>query len=99
MSFKLNKNDLKNLQREIDHAVDTSTKETFDFFKKETPKKSGNARRNTKYKIRGNNTQILGDYDYSGALDAGRSKQAPKGMTKPSLKKLRSIITKEFRKI
>jgi len=98
-SLKINQADMRKLQTQIDHAVDNATEDTFEFFKKKTPKKSGNARRNTKYKERSTNAQILGDYDYSGVLDAGRSKQAPKGMTKPSLQELRKQVARNFRKI
>lgn len=99
LSFKINKNDLVALQKEINQAVDNASEGTFKFFKKVTPIKSGNARRNTRYKERRNSNTILGDYDYSGVLDAGRSKQAPKGMTKPSLKELERLLKKELRKI
>ena len=87
MSLKINQRDMVKLQKQIDKAVDVSTEDTFDFFKNKTPVKGGNARRNTKYKERGTKAVITGDYAYSGRLDAGYSKQAPKGMTKPSLKR------------
>jgi len=45
-----------------------------------TPKRSGNARNHTR--LEGNN-RIHADYDYATKLDAGSSKQAPAGMTKP----------------
>jgi len=98
-SVKVSKRDLIKLQKEINKAIDTSTEETFKFFKQKTPVKGGNARRNTKYKEKSNKTTIIGDYPYSGRLDEGYSKQAPRGMTKPSLKELEKVITKQFRKI
>lgn len=98
-SLKINRMDMVKLQKQIDKAVDVSTEDTYDFFKKKTPVKGGNARRNTKYKETNTKASIIGDYPYSGRLDAGYSKQAPRGMTKPSLKELEKIITKQFRKI
>lgn len=45
-----------------------------------TPKRTGNARRQTR--LEGNN-RIHADYEYATKLDAGSSKQAPAGMTRP----------------
>lgn len=49
-------------------------------FLKNTPKRSGNARRNTQ--LQGN--KIVADYAYSQRLDEGYSSQAPQGMTQPT---------------
>ena len=98
-SVKISKRDMIKLQKQINKAIDTSTEETYEFFKQKTPVKGGNARRNTKYKEKSTKTSIIGDYPYSGRLDEGYSKQAPRGMTKPSLRELEKVITKQFRKI
>jgi hypothetical protein len=45
-----------------------------------TPKQTGNARRQTKLE---GGTRIHADYEYATRLDAGSSKQAPSGMTRP----------------
>ena len=52
-----------------------------DEFRANTPIRSGNARRNTKLK----KNQIVADYPYSQRLEEGWSKQAPDGITKPTL--------------
>jgi hypothetical protein len=49
-------------------------------FIKDTPIRSGNARRNTK--LRGKT--IVADYAYAQKLDDGYSSQSPDGMTKPT---------------
>lgn len=49
-------------------------------FVKNTPIKTGNARRKTI--LRGN--EIQANYPYAQALDEGSSRQAPKGMTQPT---------------
>lgn len=49
-------------------------------FVKDTPIRSGNARRNTK--LRG--STIEANYAYAKRLDEGWSKQSPQGMTKPT---------------
>lgn len=61
-------------------------------FVKNTPIKSGNARRKTS--LQGNN-KIKAAYPYASRLDAGYSKQKPQGMTKPT----RTYIKKEVRQI
>lgn len=72
-------------------------KQAYDFFKKITPMKTGNAKRNTKL----NNNVIEADYPYAFVLDKGRhmtrrgmrgSKQAPQGMTEPTVKKFKQWI-------
>ena len=54
--------------------------EAFAEFVKDTPIRSGNARRKTK--LSGN--KIVADYAYAQKLDEGYSKQSPDGMTKPT---------------
>jgi len=98
-SVKISKRDMRKLQKEIDKAIDVSVEETYDFFKSTTPIDKGNARRNTKYRQKSTKRIIKGDYPYAGRLDDGYSKQAPKGMTKPSLKEMEKQLTKEFRRI
>ena len=53
-----------------------------------TPIRSGNARRNTKL----NGNSIDANYAYAKRLDEGYSKQAPKGMTEPTLKYVKDYI-------
>ncbi len=54
--------------------------EAYKEFVKQTPIRSGNARRRTKL-----SGQIINaSYDYAKKLDEGFSKQAPQGMTKPT---------------
>ena len=67
---------LRNIQRKLDHLP----KEAYQEFVKETPIRSGNARRKTKLKGK----TIVADYAYAKRLDEGYSKQSPDGMTKPT---------------
>ena len=46
-----------------------------------------------------NTLTITANYPYAGRLDDGYSKQAPKGMTEPSLKFLTKQLKSEFAKI
>jgi hypothetical protein len=61
-------------------------------FVKNTPIRSGNARRKTSIQ---NNNKIRAAYPYATRLDAGYSKQRPAGMTKPT----RAWIKKQTRQI
>lgn len=58
----------------------TLPKETLQEWIKNTPRDTGNARRKTK--LSGN--QIQANYQYAVPLDQGKSKQAPRGMDKPT---------------
>lgn len=64
----------------IEKKIANIAKEAYKEFVKETPKKSGNARRSTK--LVGN--KIVAGYAYAKRLDEGYSKQSPEGMTKPT---------------
>lgn len=67
------------------------------YFKSITPVDTGYAKRNTKLV----NSRIEASYPYSGVLDKGRhmttrgmrgSKQAPQGMTEPTIKKFKEWV-------
>lgn len=60
-----------------------------------TPKRSGNARRNTKL----DKTTIEANYPYASELDDGKSRQAPQGMSEPTMKKLAGFVAAEQKKI
>jgi hypothetical protein len=67
---------MTSLVRRLDDLPEEAHKE----FIKNTPVRSGNARRNTRL----DNTKIVADYPYSQRLDEGYSKQARQGMTEPT---------------
>jgi hypothetical protein len=54
-------------------------------------KNGGNARSNTDLR----NNRIEADYDYAQRLDEGWSKQAPRGMTEPTIKYIKEYIKKQ----
>lgn len=97
--MKLNEADLKKLEREIISATENAMDDTYNFYKKKTPIKSGNARRKTKYTKSSDRYKINSDYDYAERLDEGFSKQAPKGFTDPSFDYLEKQITSRFKRI
>jgi hypothetical protein len=74
------KNTMSKSLLKIEKAIAKLPKEAFTEFVKDTPKRSGNARRKTR--LVGN--KIVAGYNYAQKLDSGYSKQAPDGMTKPT---------------
>lgn len=64
------------------------------FFVSVTPKRSGNARSKTRL----SNDTIKAEYQYAGELDAGKSKQAPQGMVKPTLAEAKKLVTAWIKK-
>jgi hypothetical protein len=79
MSVTIKDNITSSLQR-VNKQINNLPKEAFTQFVKDTPIRSGNARRKTK--LSGN--KIIAGYNYAQKLDEGFSKQAPEGMTKPT---------------
>lgn len=79
---------LKKQQKQIAQLPDQAYK----VFVKNTPVRSGNARRNTKLKGK---KQIEANYPYAQRLDQGYSKQSPEGMVQPT----EEFIIAQFNKI
>lgn len=84
---------LKKVQKQLDKLPE----EAYQFFKAQTPIRSGNARRNTKFNK--SRDEIQANYNYATRLDEGYSSQAPEGMTKPTedfiKKRAKQIIRKK----
>ncbi len=89
--FRVVKDDMTPSLRRISAALTKLPTEAYDFFKEETPIKTGNAKRRTRLQ----GQVIKADYDYATELDAGRSRQAPEGMSKPT----EQFITKRVNEI
>lgn len=68
--------------------VDKVSDIAYKAFVKNTPIRSGNARRNTKK----SGHTINADYPYAQRLEEGYSKQAPQGMTEPTLEEVRKYV-------
>lgn len=83
------KGDISKMLSKMKKELQNVPTEAYQFFVKQTPVKTGNARRNTKLKGK----TIQANYQYAEVLDKGRhmtsrgmrgSEQAPDGMTKPT---------------
>jgi hypothetical protein len=75
--------DLSNFRKqmaELREQLDDLPEAAHAEFIKNTPKRSGNARRNTRLQ----DTKIIADYAYSQRLDEGYSPKSPQGMTEPT---------------
>lgn len=104
MSLKMSvtfSGNLRPLLKKTQQKLKQLPTEAYKEFVKITPRKSGNAKRNTKLK---GNKEIQANYQYASVLDKGRhmtnrgmrgSEQAPEGMTKPTVE----FIRERFRQI
>ena len=75
--------------KKVQNKLNNVPTEAYQFFVKETPIRSGNARRNTKLK---NKKEIQANYPYAQRLDEGYSKQSPKGMVQPTIAFIRKRV-------
>lgn len=72
----------------INRKFNRLPKDAFAYWRKITPKRTGNAKRKTK--LVGDTIQA--NYKYAVPLDQGRSKQAPQGMSAPTEKYIARLI-------
>jgi hypothetical protein len=79
----------------VQHELDKIPGKAYQYFKVDapTPIKSGNARRNTILK----DHEIQANYPYAKRLDEGYSKQAPDGMSKPTIEEIRRMVDRVMR--
>jgi hypothetical protein len=82
--------------KEIKKIIDPNhmAEEAHKVFLKNTPVRTGNARRNTE--LQRNN--IVADYPYATRLDQGWSRQSPQGMSQPTIEFLQGYIKKNLGK-
>lgn len=82
---------LPNLERHIQKIEDFAKelpREMAQKFREETPIRTGNARRSTSQR----STSVEANYPYANALNQGRSRQAPDGMTEPTIEYAREQL-------
>lgn len=85
---------------EIINVLDSLPKKAMDDafpkYKKDTPIKSGNARRRTR---RRSANKIISNYGYAGKLDDGWSKQSPEGFTAPAIENIEEFVEKTIKRL
>lgn len=64
----------------------------YEHFRSITPRRTGNAQRNTNYNNTPTGGSIRGDYPYANRLNEGYSKQAKQGMTRPTIREIRKMV-------
>jgi hypothetical protein len=88
VDVQINTSALNTKLNKVQQGLAALPQQTLDEFKKNTPIRSGNARRRTKL----SGQSIEADYAYAQRLNEGWSRQAPQGMVEPTLKWLRNRI-------
>ncbi len=97
MKITVDISEFTELMNDLRETPKSIMKQLYPYYVNKTPIRSGNARNRTKLsKI---TSTIKSNYGYAGPLDDGRSKQAPKGMTEPTIDYIDDQIEKEVRKI
>jgi HK97 gp10 family phage protein len=82
-------NDLKN---ELSKLIKTLADEVLVDARNNTPVRSGNARRNWNKKVTKENFEVINRVPYIERLEAGASKQAPRGIIGPTLSQIKGKV-------
>jgi hypothetical protein len=93
VSFSVTDNITASTKR-IQAALDKLPVQAHAVFVKETPIRTGNARRSTKLV----KNEIQANYPYASRLDEGYSRQSPKGMSDPTEKFVQTKVAQILRK-
>ena len=95
MTIKIYMSGLKDKLKKASKVTDAVIKPAFRYFILATPIKTGYARSHTRLK----KNVIKAKYPYASNLDAGSSKQSPKGMVEPTLKEIERLVNDYIKKI
>lgn len=94
MTVKITRDTITAKLKQVTKDLDNLPELAYDEFVKTTPKRTGNARRNTSLR----KETITAEYAYAQRLDQGYSKQAPKGMIEPVTQFIEQQLSKTIRK-
>lgn len=92
MAFRPVSLNIKNRLSRLEQGLDKVPEKAFVKFRQTTPIKSGNARKKTSLTKNAQGGQINGDYPYVNRLNEGYSKQAPTGMTSPTIEYIKTVV-------
>ena len=85
--------DLRKLERSVDQLIRDVSRETLKTAKANTPIRSGRARRSWTIDSSGPGLfEVQNSVPYIEQLEKGRSKQAPRGITKPTVRTITGYI-------
>jgi len=90
MKIKQTRNEIAPRLISIDRQLKEIPRKGHTYFVSVTPKDTGNAKNRTKLV----QDTIRADYPYATRLDRGYSKQAPQGMSKPTISYLQQLVRK-----
>lgn len=82
----------KHIERSIDRLFRDLKDQTFNTARSLTPVRSGYARSQWKKKDTRDGFQVSNTVEYMPFLDAGSSKQAPRGISKPTVRKVAGTL-------
>lgn len=92
---KVDLNSFNRQMKRLEDALESLPQDAHKEFVKNTPVRTGNARRNTRLV----DNKIVADYAYSGRLDEGSSNQSPDGMTQPTEEWIRKEVDRRLKGI
>ena len=95
-NIKVNTRDFDKLLGQLAELPSKTMRKAEPDMVRNTPIRSGNARRNTK---RRGDTKIVADYGYAGRLDDGWSRQAPDGFTDPTIDFIEDEVSRQVGRI
>lgn len=95
LKLEIDAKDFNRAMREAGYIVDRNWRAAGNYFRQITPRRSGNAQSKTRY----NDKEIVGNYPYAQRLDNGYSRQAPDGMSEPTLRYFESNLEKDLGKL
>lgn len=96
MKFKVNSKQVDKMFTNLLEMPQQVMKQSYTVYKNATPIRSGNAKNRTKLE---KDLRIAAKYPYAERLDTGWSKQAPDGMSKPTLKALDGFIKNYIKRV
>jgi len=91
VSFK-SKFNARDLVKQVDKILDQAKNKTFQTARSHTPVRSGYAKSQWVEKDTRKGFSVSNSVDYIQHLDRGSSRQAPRGITKPTVKKVTGFI-------
>lgn len=93
---KVDSRQYKQLIKVLEALPKDAMDNTYPKYRKDTPIRTGNARKNTKRRAP---NKIASNYPYAGRLDDGWSKQSPKGFTEPAIENIEEFVEKTIKRL
>jgi len=82
----------RDLVKRVDQILNQVKQKTYETARSQTPVRSGYAKSQWRRKDKSDGFSVSNKVDYMPYLEAGRSRQAPQGIVKPTVKKVTGFI-------